>query len=802
MFLPGVPILSSLALSGILLYILYKKIERTGGRRKVKLNYFKSKLFQKYTWSYLFMLLVPLALLSVFIYNSAVRNLRSEIEQSHLNQLSQAKTIVDTHVKQLSDIASRVAYDVQLARYRVHDPYYSLEAINALKNYKATSPIIGEMFLYFHGDERIYSTAGMTSLDVFHEHYHFLDWEGPKLVEDLNSVKFPVIQPTEMRNQNGTMQQSVLAYLVPITPNNPNPHGTLMYLIQKSELTGLIDTILGNYEGSSYIFDNTGRVMASKNNQEQPLPAADLQKLVTLTTGIHSVDLGGVSHSVVSVKSDTNGWEYVTLMPSSQFLGSVLHLRSLMILLLTVLVIVGTAAALILARRQFHPILDLVEFADSKSKSAGPAAVPRKAGNELDRIRTALQEYSSRADLQEPYARNHFLLMLLKYGNARTLVPQLLNSLEINLSRTHYFAMVIGRDETAKSRLDSHDWQAMIGRLAAAEIPEYSASLYSVELPKPGQIALIVGFDKVDSWSGPDQFRRIVHRVHDDLLERYRIDPVIGVGTYYNDPDQLNQSFIEACSAFESRMFAGHGSITFFEKLSHAPGETSWVPKNELLKLSQSLKQGSYEVAAQTIDEAMNVLRNPDLTVEMKRCISFDILNTILRTGMELGVRDWTPDIPGSDAFNSLQELERHFLSLASRICELALQNERKEEHSLMDRIIAYIDSNYMDHALSLEAISCKYSISVSYFSRSFKDQMGINFVQYIWQKRMMAVMNDLTSTNDPLKDIIQRVGYLDTPNFIRKFKKETGLTPGQYRKLYSPAEPNDPPLSNSADVG
>ncbi len=748
------------------------------------------------------MLLVPLALLSVFIYNSAVRNLRSEIEQSHLNQLTQAKTIVDSHVQQLSDIASRVAYDDQLARYRVHDPYYSLEAINALKNYKATSPIIGEMFLYFHGDERIYSTAGMTSLDVFHERYHFLNWDDSTLVEELNTIKFPVIHSTERLNKNGTIQNSVLAYLVPITPNNPNPHGTLMYLIPKSELTRLIDTILGNYEGSSYIFDNHGRVMASKNNQEQPLEGSDLQQLVSLSTGIHSIELGGVSHSVVSAKSETNGWNYVTLMPSSQFLDSVMHLRSLMILLLAVLTVVGTLAALILARRQLHPILDLVKFADSKSKLGGLTAEPHKAGNELDRIRTALQEYSSRADLQEPYARNHFLLMLLKYGNARSLMPELLSSLEINLNKARYFAMIVGRDEAAKSRLNSHDWQEMIGRLAAAEIPEYSACLYSVELPKPGQMALIVGFDKVDSWSGPDQFRRLVHRIHDNLLEHFRIDPVIGVGTYYNDPDQLNQSFIEACSAFESRMFTGHGSITFFEKLSHSPDETSWVPKNELLKLSQSLKQGSYEVAAQTISEAMKVLQNPELSVEMKRCISFDILNTILRTGMEMDIRDWTYEIPSSDAFNSLQELERHFLSLASRICELALHNERKEEHSLMDRIIAYIDSNYMDHSLSLEAISCKYSISVSHFSRSFKDQMGINFVQYIWQKRMMAVMNDLTSTNDSLKDIIQRVGYLDTPNFIRKFKKETGLTPGQYRKLYSQAESSNPPISDSADAG
>ncbi len=63
---------------------------------------------------------------------------------------------------------------------------------------------------------------------------------------------------------------------------------------------------------------------------------------------------------------------------------------------------------------------------------------------------------------------------------------------------------------------------------------------------------------------------------------------------------------------------------------------------------------------------------------------------------------------------------------------------------------------------------------------------MGINFVQYVWRKRIEAAIAELTTTTDPLKDIIQRVGYLDTPNFIRKFKKETGHTPGQYRKLYS----------------
>lgn len=75
---------------------------------------------------------------------------------------------------------------------------------------------------------------------------------------------------------------------------------------------------------------------------------------------------------------------------------------------------------------------------------------------------------------------------------------------------------------------------------------------------------------------------------------------------------------------------------------------------------------------------------------------------------------------------------------------------------------------------------------------------MGLNFIQYVWQKRLEEVIHQLRTTSDPLKDIILRVGYQDTPNFTRKFKKETGYTPGQYRKLFS--ETGQPPASSDPD--
>ncbi|GIP29328.1 hypothetical protein J23TS9_44580 [Paenibacillus sp. J23TS9] len=745
-------------------------------------NYFKSKLFLKYIWSYLFILLIPLVLMTIFIYENAVTNLKSEIEQSRLAQLTQAKVIIDGRMKELSEIASRVSYDERLTPYRVHDSIYSGEAIRALDQYKSTSSIIGEIYLYFHKDDRIYSGKGLNHFDVFTNNLSFQNWNKDALFRDLNNVKYPTMRPADIVSTPSGLHETMLAYLIPITPNSPNPHGTIMYLIKESELTGLIDSILGNYQGMTYILDNDGHILVD-NRQGESLTSAEEKSLFNnLSAGIHDKTLNGMAHSIVSVKSENNGWTYVTIMPSAQFFSSVLHVRSFIILLFIIVVVVGAAIALVLARMQYQPISMLVEFAASKSHSKPSEDGSALPGNELDRIRTALQEYSSRVDLQEPFARNHFLSMLLKYGSAQSLTPELQEAFNLEFDRSHHFVMVIGWDED-----EQNGRQDMLELLNQIEFPELAAHGYGVELSQLDQLGLIISFNlrgKMDEFS---HIQQIVEAVRSNMLESFDVAPMIGVGTCYTSPDLLNQSFIEACSAFELRVSTGHGTITYFEKLSYTPDHAFWIPNNTLLKLSQSLKQGSYDVAAQMIHSAIQSLQSSELSALLTRCICFDLLNTILKTASELGDHSMMQKIaPHMIYSNSLDELERSLLNLASQICNQVEQDNQKEEQSIIDQVVAYIDEHYMDNTLSLETVAFEFGISPSHVSRSFKEKMGLNFIQYIWQKRMEEVMHQLKTTNDPLKDIILKVGYLDTPNFIRKFKKETGYTPGQYRKMFA----------------
>ncbi|WP_246310857.1 helix-turn-helix domain-containing protein [Paenibacillus xylanilyticus] len=747
------------------------------------MDYFKSKLFLKYIWSYLFILLIPLAFMTVFIYENAVKTLRTEIESSRLAQLSQTKVTIDSRMKELSEIASRISYDNRLSSYRVTNTQTSPEAIRALDQYKATSSMIDEIYLYFHDDKRIYSSKGLTDFEVFADNLSFESWDKQSLYNDLNETKHPTVRPADVVTKTGGVRDRKLAYLIPITPNSLNPHATVMVFIKESQITDLIDSILGNYQGLTFVLDVEGQILAANYQGDTLSTNASAALFNTITPGIQERRLDGKDHSIVSVQSESNGWTYMTVMPSSQFFSSVLDVRSFMMLILGIVVLVGVAVALVLARMQYQPISTLVEFASSRFPEKKNAGEPGYA-NELERIRSALQNYSSRIDLQEPFARNQYLSTLINFGNSDPLSPELMQLFDLKLDKDTLFVMVIGWNGSKHSDMELR--RRIASCLAHIELPDLQATGYGVELPQLDRFGVIMSFDAIEGLEEISSIKQIMEHVRGMLLDTLSIAPMIAAGSGYRQLHELNQSYIEACSAFDLLVPGEFGTSALFEEMSKTPSHSFWIPNHMQLKLAQSLKQGNSDVASQMIRSSVSSLQSSMLPALLVRCISFDLLNTILKTASELGEHHMLQQIAPNMVFSSsLDELESVLLSLASQLCAEVNQDTQQEEQTLIDRIVDYIDTHFTDHNLSLDTLAYEFEVSPSHVSRSFKEKTGINFIQYIWQKRLDRVFHQLKTTDTPLKDLIQEVGYLDTPNFIRKFKKETGLTPGQYRKLH-----------------
>jgi len=96
--------------------------------------------------------------------------------------------------------------------------------------------------------------------------------------------------------------------------------------------------------------------------------------------------------------------------------------------------------------------------------------------------------------------------------------------------------------------------------------------------------------------------------------------------------------------------------------------------------------------------------------------------------------------------------------------------------------ILSYIENN-LDGDLSLEALGRRFFISSSYLSFLFKEETGVNINEYIIFKRI-ARAKELLSQNYSVTEACHMSGFNDYSNFIRRFKKIVGVSPGQYKKM------------------
>ncbi|NMB97910.1 MAG: helix-turn-helix transcriptional regulator [Clostridiaceae bacterium] len=127
-------------------------------------------------------------------------------------------------------------------------------------------------------------------------------------------------------------------------------------------------------------------------------------------------------------------------------------------------------------------------------------------------------------------------------------------------------------------------------------------------------------------------------------------------------------------------------------------------------------------------------------------------------------------------------------LAIISREYENS-DNEKNPEvfdryRDAINNTIKYIDENF-NKDLSLEDASRMAMMSPAYFSFIFKQITGKTFVEYKNSLRLAKAIDLLNEVNLSISDICYEVGFNDTAYFSKIFKKETGISPRQYRKIF-----------------
>ncbi len=129
-----------------------------------------------------------------------------------------------------------------------------------------------------------------------------------------------------------------------------------------------------------------------------------------------------------------------------------------------------------------------------------------------------------------------------------------------------------------------------------------------------------------------------------------------------------------------------------------------------------------------------------------------------------------------------------HFLQVIGFLCRKYDAFSKKIKRSFIPSLsntISYIESNYYEN-LKLNTLADMAGVSINGLINIFKNHFGVTPLSYIISLRIQKACEIMHSSDKPITEIAFEVGFTDSNYFSRAFKKNTGITPSEYKKTMS----------------
>lgn len=115
--------------------------------------------------------------------------------------------------------------------------------------------------------------------------------------------------------------------------------------------------------------------------------------------------------------------------------------------------------------------------------------------------------------------------------------------------------------------------------------------------------------------------------------------------------------------------------------------------------------------------------------------------------------------------------------------CDAMARRRKARDLSLpVIRTVDFIEAQLHNH-LTLQLLADHAGVSPTYLSSLFHREMQVPLSAYIVKRRVEAAKNMLRYTRRTAAEVAEYLAFSDASHFQRAFKRETGMTPNQYRR-------------------
>lgn len=681
----------------------------------------RSRVFKRYVLSYLSVVLavcMALGLALVRVASDQLRQAETEVYQARLAQTAdyierQLSTMEDIRL----DVKTRLPFQpFYLNRQKTNE----FELLDAFSRYAGFSPWIEEYYLWYQDDGKVFGTRSTYSERIFFQRV-MKGMSAEQMTEALPEAGKMLFQVPETRPD--TLMIALPFYFG--TARIPTGRCTLIFLVKLAQLRQTIWQMTGQPFDSGFALEYEGQTVLSTLTAERTLSGQGTKEKARVV--IEEPSIAGLER-----------------------LGS---FERLMIWIVVLAVLLGTAIAVYAAWRSYQPIRKLyAKYGGSQKPSNELQTLEELLSNSLKRnsfSQKQIEEQMEQLDLQQSWLKQQLVMMLIT-GNDSPVVKELIQKMGFEMSHAHFalcFLYLQG---------DEGDRTGLVRSIE--DFSDEECTLYAAELQENREYIVLMNFQE------EEQCRKLLELLSDSLESR-NLSVRVQWSRTCSQLNEIASAAIETLNTPPVALAVDNAEAEEEDALEQMAALTESGSTSQALALLETM-------IAQTEN------RYPSYLMRIY------MLNRLVQQMMTLASREGVtlpPKSPGQDPDSVRETLEQ----LVRALCRKGAQRSSAEKPE-GGKTAAYVREHCLDGDISLSSTAEALGISTKQVSRLLRMEVDMTFKEYLLHLRMSAAQDFLREEGLSIAETAGRVGYFNISHFIKCFKAYTGMTPGEWKKLSS----------------
>lgn len=758
--------------------------------------------FARFLLTYVALLSIPL-LLAVFISNELLGEVQNTVEESQLALLRQTRSVVEQSIDDLEWRVFQIAGHPRIGRltteYRSSGTI-NLSLVREIISYLHTytlysSNLRSTFYIYLKQPEIILTPYAMYRHDDFTDRRTFLQIEGTSLENWHDLIFSSYFRRKFLPSRRVTIEdftnQSMIPYIqsMPVGTSMPmsSINGALVFFLGEEEFSSLLQNIVLPEGGWAYISNESNEIITSiSNNPSSSIKPVEINS--STSDGLIRTTVNDEDMFVAYARSD-KGWTYVAVLPVEPILSTVMRLQHITVMTLSLSILFTMLAASLISYKRARPLQNLIDsLRDVSGLDISEVSSIQALNSGVRNLISESRHLQDQLQRQEAFHENLLVSRLLQ-GSFRNNneMQSFLEYLDIELHANCFAAVILSMSgfetlETVEMINQMNQSKVVLKDLLHREIGD-RVLIYDSNEESLSLIAM-------SRYSGSCDFAarlftqlQIVMQKFEDVYHG-RLE--IGAGSPRTDILSISDSYEEARLAL-SASGQNHETplVVYSEDLKNE--QTYYFPIELEIKISNAARAGDVEALEAVFDNFIseNFSQRKVSAVQIKY-LYHELFGTLqklmasIKTDLPEALSvDELRDPEDINSRDSVQLLIEKFYIIASHM------NSAKRSHNqkLISEIVRYIRANYAEHDLGLYVVASKFSITESYLSFFFKEQLGENFSTFVEKVRIEKAVELLKHTESGIMEIAEEVGYNSDKTFRRVFKKVKGLSPSDYRR-------------------